>query len=186
MAVNAAGAWAAAVAAWAGVELPVQPIRAQVAITTPTGVLPAAAPMTLWADDGFHFRVRDGRVLYAWPDGGDPDDCWNTGVTDAWVAQAERAAHERVPVLRHVPVDRAACWAGLYEVTPDRRPVLGPAPGCANLLLAAGASGHGVMHSAAIGRLVAELATGAPASLDPTPFSPTRFSDGAPTDAELL
>lgn len=184
--VNAAGPWAAPVAAWAGLELPVTPIRRQVAMTVPTGRLPAGMPMTLWADDGFHVRVRDGRALYAWPDDDDSADCWNTAVTEAWLQRSERAAHERVPCLRGVPLDRARCWGGLYELSPDHRPILGAAPGIANFFLANGASGHGVMHSAAIGRLVAELMTGAPPSLDPAPFSPSRFAEGTPGEVELL
>ncbi len=184
--VNAAGPWAALVAGLAGVELPVTPVRRQAALTVPTAALPPDMPMTLWADDGFHVRSRDGRALYAWPDEGDADDPWGTSSTPEWVAEAERTAHERLPVLRGVAVDRDRCWAGLYEVSPDRRPILGAAPGCANFLLANGASGHGVMHSAAIGRLVAELATGTPPSLDPAPFAPERFVTGGVGDGELL
>jgi sarcosine oxidase subunit beta len=184
--VNAAGAWAARVAEWAGVGLPVVPVRRQVAITAPTDVLPADMPMTLWADDGFHVRARDGRAVYAWPTPGDAADPWSTAVEDDWVRTAERTAHERMPALRAVPVDRARCWGGLYEASPDRRPILGTAAECPNLFLANGSSGHGVMHSAAIGRLVAEAATGSPPSLDMTWFAPERFARGDAIGEELL
>ena len=43
------------------------PLRRQVAATAPTDVLPASMPMTIFTGDGFHFRVRDGRVLLLWP-----------------------------------------------------------------------------------------------------------------------
>ena len=184
--VNAAGPWAARVAMWAGVELPVVPLRRQVAITAATGALPPDMPMTLWADDGFHVRMRDGHAIYAWPSPGDPADEWSTAVEDDWVQAAEQTAHARIPALRGVPVDRARCWAGLYESSPDRRPIIGPAPGCGNLLLANGSSGHGVMHSAAIGRLVAELATGQSPSLDMAWFAPDRFARGVSFGDELL
>ncbi|HEX6617346.1 MAG TPA: FAD-dependent oxidoreductase, partial [Gemmatimonadales bacterium] len=65
--VNAAGPWAAEVAAMAGVQLPVLPLRRQVAATAPCDLLPADMPMTIWAGDGFHLRVRDGRVLLLRP-----------------------------------------------------------------------------------------------------------------------
>src|SRR5439155_27138886 len=58
--VNAAGAWAAPVARLAGINLPVTPLRRQVAITTPCDLLPPAMPMTIFAGDGFHLHVRDG------------------------------------------------------------------------------------------------------------------------------
>jgi len=47
--VNAAGPWAAEVAAMAGVSLPVTPLRRQVAATAPCELLPADMPMTIWA-----------------------------------------------------------------------------------------------------------------------------------------
>jgi len=47
--------------------------------------------------------------------------------------------------------------------------------GAGNLILANGSSGHGVMHSPAIGRLVAELIAGAQTSIDITPLRPSRF-----------
>ena len=65
--VNATGAWAADLARLAGVDLPVTPVRRQVALTAPTNALPPSTPMTIFAEDGFHFRVRDGRVLLLWP-----------------------------------------------------------------------------------------------------------------------
>ncbi len=70
---NAAGAWAGRVAALAGVTLPVAPLRRQVAITVPTDALPATMPMTIFAGDGFHLRVRDGRVLLLLPASGTDD-----------------------------------------------------------------------------------------------------------------
>lgn len=184
--VNAAGAWAAEVAGWAGVPLPVVPVRRQVAITVPTTALPAAMPMTLWADDGFHVRARDGRALYAWPTPGDPVDPWSIAVEPDWVDRAERTARDRIPALRDVAVDRERCWAGLYEVSPDRRPILGPAEQCPNLFLANGSSGHGVMHSAAIGRVVAELVAGEPPSLEMACFAPDRFGVADEYGVELL
>ncbi|HEX6910290.1 MAG TPA: FAD-dependent oxidoreductase, partial [Longimicrobium sp.] len=66
--VNAAGAWAARVAGFAGVDLPVRPLRRQVALTEPCALLPGDMPMTIFCDDGFHLRVRDGRVLLLRPD----------------------------------------------------------------------------------------------------------------------
>src|SRR5437762_411705 len=66
--VNAAGPWAASVARMAGVEIPVRPLRRQVAVTRACDLLPEEMPMTIFVDDGFHLRVRDRRVLLLWPD----------------------------------------------------------------------------------------------------------------------
>lgn len=177
--VNAAGAWAAAVGRLAGLELPITPLRRQVAATEPCDLLPPDMPMTIFAADGFHLRVRDGRVLLLWPTPGSPDDPWDTAVEPAWVEAVLAKARARVPVLRNAVVDRAASWAGLYEMSPDKHAVLGPAPGCPNLFLANGSSGHGVMHAPALGQLLAEIiCDGAASALDVTALSPGRFAAG--------
>ncbi len=186
--VNAAGPWAAAVAAWAGLELPVVPLRRQVALTEPFDRLPPQMPMTIFAGDGFHFRVRDGRVLLLWPTPGVPDRPYDDSVDPAWVDAVVAMAHERVPVLREAAVDRARCWAGLYEISPDKHAILGPAPGCPNLFLANGSSGHGVMHAPALGHLLAEIMLdGEATTLDVAPLRPERFAEGTPNPtSELL
>ncbi len=112
--VNAAGPWAASVAALAGVTLPVVPLRRQIATTGPCRLLPADMPMTIWAGDGFHLRVRDGRVLLLWPTPGIPGRPFDARVDPAWIDAVVAMAQARVPVLRGVPIDRPGAWAGLY------------------------------------------------------------------------
>ena len=178
--VNAAGAWAGAFASGCGVDLPVTPLRRQVAATVPTDILPSSMPMTIFAGDGFHLRVRDGRVLLLWPTPGVAGAPFETPVDPAWVDAVTAKAHARVPVLKSVPVDREASWAGLYEMSPDRHAILGVAPACSNLYLINGSSGHGVMHAPALGHLLAEvILDGAASTLDTTPLRPSRFAEGA-------
>jgi sarcosine oxidase subunit beta len=178
--VNAAGAWAAGVAAWAGVDLPVVPLRRQAATTTACDLLPAAMPMTIWAGDGFHLRVRDGKVLLLQPNPGVPGAPFETTVDPGWVDAIERAAHARVPVLRGATIDRPACWAGLYEISPDKHAILGAAPDCPNLFFINGSSGHGVMHAPALGHLLAEIISdGEARTLDASPLRFERFAEGA-------
>jgi sarcosine oxidase, subunit beta len=186
-AVNAAGPWAATVAAWAGLELPVTPLRRQAAATEPCDLLPETMPMTIFAGDGFHLRVRDGRVLLLRPTPGVARRPFDDSVDPEWVREVTVIAHRRVPVLRRAAIDAGACWAGLYEMSPDKHAILGRAPGCENLFLANGSSGHGVMHAPALGQLLAEIMSdGAATALDVTPLRPTRFAEGAPNPASGL
>ena len=183
--VNAAGAWAAGVAAWAGVSLPVVPLRRFVAVTVPTDALPPAMPMTIYAGDNFHLRVRDGRVLLLMPDA--TRATRESPVDPAWIDAVSRIARERVPALAGVPIDRVACWSGLYEMSPDGHAILGAAPGVPNLYLVNGSSGHGVMHAPALGRLAAEIAVdGAASSLDVSSLDPRRFSGARMRRARVL
>ena len=177
--VNAAGAWAAGVAALAGVALPVLPLRRQIAPTMPCDLLPADMPMTIWAGDGFHCRVRDGRVLLLWPTPGVEGRPFDDSVDPAWIDAVQSKAHARMPVLRQATIDRAGCWAGLYEMSPDKHAILGPADECPNLFLINGSSGHGVMHAPALGHLLAEIIChGQARTLDVTSLRPGRFAAG--------
>ena len=177
--VDAAGPWAAQVARLAGLELPVSPLRRQVAATVPTSALPSSMPMTLWTDDGFHLRVRDGRVLLLLPTPGDPRDPFDASVEESWLERVGALARRRVPALRTVPLDRAHCWAGLYEMSPDKHAILGAFPQCPNFHVLAGASGHGVMHAPALGQLLAEeIVHGRARALDAAALRPTRFAEG--------
>jgi len=162
--VNAAGAWAAPFG-----DVPVEPLERHVTPTVPTNVLPDTMPMTIWAEDGFHLRVRDGRVLLLSP-----------------TNDVEAPARARVPPLRGVAIDRGAAWSGFYEMSPDHHAIIGRSVPYANLILANGSSGHGVMHSPAIGRLVAEMITGAPTSIDITPLRPSRFAENAAISSPTL
>jgi sarcosine oxidase subunit beta len=185
--VNAAGAWAADVASLAGIALPVTPVRRQVALTAPTTVLPRSTPMTIFAEDGFHFRVRDGRVLLLWPAETKGADRYDTSFDAGWLDGVIARAHQRVPALRSVAIDRAGSWCGLYEMSPDHHAILGAAPELENFWLINGSSGHGVMHAPALGQLLAEMIlTGRASSLDVHALRPTRFSEGAPNPAPVL
>jgi sarcosine oxidase, subunit beta len=185
--VNAAGAWAGEVARLACSEVPVTPLRRQVAITRPFALLPEEMPMTIFVGDGFHLRVRDGRVLLLWPDEPRASDPFDTSVDDDWLGEVIRKAHASVPVLRGAEIDRAACWAGLYEMSPDRHALLGQAPGFDNFYLANGSSGHGVMHSPALGQLLAEIILdGSARTLDTHALRPSRFLEGRPNTGPAL
>ena len=185
--VNAAGAWAALVAREAGLDLPVEPLRRQAAVTRPFDALPEDMPMTIFVEDGFHFRVRDGRVLLLWPDEPDIADPFDQGVEDAWLGTVVEMARSRVPCLSQTSIDREKCWAGLYEMSPDGHALLGRAPGMENFFLVNGSSGHGVMHAPALGQLLAEiLLDGAPHTLDVHALRPSRFAEDEPNLAPTL
>jgi sarcosine oxidase, subunit beta len=179
--VNAAGAWAGTF----GIDVPVAPLRRQVAATIETDILSETMPMTVWADDGFHFRVRDRRVLLLWPDS--PPSSFDASFdAGSWLPRVLAFTNARVPMLRDVPIDPDACWAGLYEMSPDHHAILGRAPALANLFLANGCSGHGVMHAPAIGQVIAELIVDGRSSIDIHSLRPSRFAEGAGIEAGAL
>jgi glycine/D-amino acid oxidase-like deaminating enzyme len=72
----------------------------------------------------------------------------------------------------------AASWTGVYDVTPDWNPVLGPVPGIAGLHVAYGFSGHGFKLAPVVGRLVAQAALGQAPDLPLAPYALERFRQG--------
>jgi sarcosine oxidase subunit beta len=176
--VNAAGAWAAGVAAMAGLELPVVPLRRMLVPTEPFPGFPERLPMTIDMGTGFHFRREGVGLLLAWAD---PEETpgFKTQFDPAFVEKILTRAVERVPAFETLEVNPKRAWAGLYEVTPDHHAVLGSVPGVPGLYLANGFSGHGVMHSPATGRVVSEwILHGEPRSVDALPLAPDRFAEG--------
>jgi sarcosine oxidase subunit beta len=178
--VNAAGPWAGELRCGGRSALPVVPLKRQVALSVPTGILPDAMPMTIFVENAFHLRVRDGRVMIIKPTPVPDGDPFDTSVDDRWIDSVRAEASMRVPCLAGLEIDRDACYAGLYEMSPDNHAILGSAPWCDNLFLANGSSGHGVMHSPALGQLLAEIiCDGVASSLDVSALRPTRFSERA-------
>ena len=187
------GAWAQHIAATAGVELPVEPQRRQIVWARAPQPLPNDLPMVINMADGFHFRpARDfdfkgpdaetsafasHNVLFAYPDPEEPAS-FSTDFDEGFLDKVgERAAH-RAPFLNGAKIIYEKCRAGLYENTPDHHAILG---GCSvgGLYFANGFSGHGVMHSPATGRALAEIILDGKASfLDVSCLSLERFAKG--------
>jgi sarcosine oxidase subunit beta len=127
--VNAAGAWAGTLECAAGDELPVVPLRRQVAVSERSDVLPERMPMTIFVDSGFHLRVRDGRVLLLWPSAGAPDNPFDTRVEDDWIASVAAKAAEHLPSLRNLVIDREAALVDSTRCLPTITRYWAPRPG---------------------------------------------------------
>jgi sarcosine oxidase subunit beta len=176
--VNCAGAWAAGVAKLAGAELPVEPLRRQLVPTEPFDGLPARFPMVIDMSTGFHFRREGAGFLLAWNDPAETPG-FKTEFDTSFIEKILTRAASRVPVLAEAQVNARRAWAGLYEMTPDHHAVIGQSPDVAGLYFANGFSGHGVMHSPATGRLVAEtILDGRASTIDASPLGVERFAEG--------
>jgi len=154
--VNAAGPWAAQVAKLAGVELPVEPLRRMLVPTEPFDQFPHTAPMIIDMSNGFHFRPESLGFLLAW---NDPEETpgFKTDFEPGFIEKVLTRAAARVPCFENLAVNPKRAWAGLYEMTPDHHPILGPVAEVPGFFLANGFSGHGVMHAPATGKILADL-----------------------------
>ena len=176
--VNAAGPHARAVAAMAGVALPVEARKRCVFVFTCPDALPGC-PLVI-DPSGVWWRPEGDRFIAGWSP---PDDAEDTGLDVdhalfdgvIWPALAAR-----VPAFERVR--QAGAWAGHYEFnTFDHNALLGPLPGVPNLYFANGFSGHGMQQAPGVGRGVAELILhGAYRTLDLSALSVTRVGVGRP------
>jgi len=154
--VNAAGPWAGQVAKLAGVDLPVEPLRRMLVPTEPFDKVSHKSPMVVDMSSGFHYRPEGLGLLLAW---NDPTETpgFKTNFDPAFIEKILTRGVSRVPCLEEAEVNPRRAWAGLYEMTPDHHPVLGPVAEVPGLYFANGFSGHGVMHSPATGRILSDL-----------------------------
>ena len=180
LAVNAAGPWAATVAGWAGVDLPVRPRRRSVYVVD-CRERPARFPLTI-DPCGLWFRPEGAYTICGMPappetdaDGSPLDLEHERFEPEIWPALARR-----VPAFAAVKL--VGGWAGYYDYnTFDQNGIVGPAPGLDNLILANGFSGHGLQQAPAVGRGVAEwIADGRYVSLDLSPLGYERITEGRP------
>ena len=207
--VAAAGVWSPALLASIGVDLPIETEFHQVAVLShaPGQGTPVAC---IDSTTQSYFRPEAGGSMtlvgsFTGPRGIDPDTVapppgatqrgalgapehtQSTALTDAGVEEGEDglaelvgAAARRVPGLGDAGIVRGI--TGVYDMTPDGRPMLGELPGLSGLVLAAGFSGTGFKISPAVGEAVAALVTGnsVAGSVDIGPFWPGRFAEGRP------
>jgi glycine/D-amino acid oxidase-like deaminating enzyme len=177
--VNCAGAWAAQIAATAGVSLPVVPIKRQV-FTLDTAVKPdGPLPLTV-LPSGLYFRTETGGVILLGKSMAEDPAGFNFSWDEKrfmeilWPELAEFVpAFDRLKLIRG--------WAGLYAVnTLDGNAILGEWPELKGFYLANGFSGHGLQQAPAVGRYLSELILQKPLSLDLSIFSPQRILDNKP------
>jgi sarcosine oxidase subunit beta len=165
-AVLASGPFTARTAALAGVEVVVRPTRRQKLVIPEMPEIPADAPMVIEEETAAHWRPTLRGCLALWTEAGTPsseptdavpvDPEWAFGLLDPG---SDHALSRLVPFWTDVWRRGTLHWfmqAGQYEMTPDRRPYLGPA-GPAGVFLNGGYSGHGIMASAGGSRRVIAL-----------------------------
>jgi sarcosine oxidase subunit beta len=174
--VDAAGPWAGALAATAGVALPLEPIPRMVVTTGPFPGVPERRTLVIDAATSFYLH-REGDGVLMGMGKREERPSFSTAVDERFVAdELLPTALDVFPPLTHAGI--ASTWCGLYEMTPDRHPIVGTSP-VGGLFLANGFSGHGFQHAPVVGKLLAELiVNGAASTLDISGLSLDRFAGG--------
>ena len=181
--INVAGPWGKAIAAMAGVHIPIQPSRHPVVILQRPAAWRSSTPV--WGDlvRGWYFKPERGAGLMV----GSLSEAAHHTMADietySTVPSYEEVETYSDATLKRFPVMLEGMaqggWAGLYDVTPDSQPVIdriGEVPG---FYCAVGFSGHGFKLGPAVGVLMSELVrTGQCTTYDISSFRHTRFREG--------
>jgi len=158
--VNAAGAWARAVAQAGGMDVPVVPDCHEAGITE--AVAPFLDPMLVdirpapGSANFYFYQHKPGQVVFCITPN-PPIVGSDRRETSAYLPMIARRMVDLMPKLANLKVRRT--WRGLYPMTPDGAPLIGKSPHLEGYIDAVGMCGQGYMLGPGVGALVARLAT---------------------------
>jgi sarcosine oxidase, subunit beta len=185
--IAATGPWTRPLFEQVGYPLPIETEFHQVAILRNAPYMKPGGSACIDSGTATYFRP-DGpdKVLVGDFYGTRPIDADNfpQRASDESLEELIERASRRIPKLENAEVMRGV--TGVYDMTPDSRPLLGEIPGIHGLYVCAGFSGMGFKISPAIGIVMSELLLdGAAKAVDISAFSPNRFAEKRPIHAEF-
>lgn len=177
--VNCAGLWAGRLLAPLGIDIDIKPTRHQMCFfRRPAGFGPH--PAIVDRPQLTYMRPEHGDLtihgLSAHDEVVDADD-YDEGVDREEILRNAQLIARRFPVMENGL--SMGGYSGLYDITPDKQPVLGAIPEYTGLFADFGWSGHGFKHSPVIGDILSDVILEAQSgSYDLTPFRASRFREG--------
>jgi glycine/D-amino acid oxidase-like deaminating enzyme len=190
--VDAAGVWSRQLGATAGVEVPIQPVRHHLRITMPIAGLTPEQPVVRIIDAAVYARPARGGLMFGGmePDPLAMDPPAGSGFTVDMVPFDRRATDrclelvgEDLPAIVDAPIQEER--GGLFTMTADGLPLVGPSRHVQGFWSATGCNGTGFSLSSGVGRCLAEWIVGAEPPFDLSALDPDRFA-GKPLNAEEL
>ncbi len=174
--VNACGAWSAEIGKMVHLDIPVAPLRRQRFVTGPIPGFPRDHPFIIEFTSSFHFRPEGDGVHVGMSNHAETPG-YKFSIDEAFREVTLQYAIHRLPLIEHATI--AHELAGLYEETPDHHPILGQSRAVQGFYIAAGFSGHGVMHSPATGKVMSEIILdGKSKTVDVSELDLERFAEG--------
>jgi glycine/D-amino acid oxidase-like deaminating enzyme len=184
--VSATGPWSRPLFQYVGYDLPIEAEYHQVAILKNAADMRGGGCACIDSVTATYFRSDAHDKFLVGDFFGqrpvNPDNFPQRASDDSLEEMIERASR-RIPKLENAEVMRGV--TGVYDMTPDSRPLLGEVPEIRGLYICAGFSGMGFKISPAIGMVMSELLLdGSGKSVDITAFRPSRFVENQPIQAE--
>jgi sarcosine oxidase subunit beta len=178
--VDAAGGWASRVARLVDLDIPVEVWRHDTAYLGAPPEVSLPFPVVIDNANELYFRPEgSGLVLAGLEDGNEIGGSPDRDTADAAPGFADQVVDR---IVRRVPGLASGTFRSAHSgqdgITPDQRPILGPA-GPAGFFLDCGHSGTGFKTAPAVGLGMSELILdGAATSVDLVPFALERFAAG--------
>jgi len=173
--VDAAGPYSQHIATMAGINLPLYSERHEILVTEPIEF--GACPCMLMSFSGNYYMQQRpiGAIIAGCSPEGHPED-YSLGTSWDFLEHMSRVIVKMLPKLAGVRVVRQ--WSGMYNMTPDKQPVICESKEVKGFYISAGFSGHGYMFGPISGKLIAELITMGTTSIPIEPLNYDRFEKG--------
>ena len=174
MVINAAGFNASKITQMVGLDVPVLPERHQIIITEPVNHI--QGPMVI----SFHYHIYcqqtpHGSFIMGIGDPAEPVG-YNIKSSVKFLEDCATQITSVLPILKDIRIVRQ--WAGLYDMSPDRNPIIDEMKGVSGLYTVAGFSGHGFMVAPKTAIIIAQHLTGEKPDIDLHLFSADRYQTG--------
>jgi sarcosine oxidase subunit beta len=171
--VNATGGWSRELSALAEIKVPNTPIRREALVTETSQPFMDTVISFYKPTEGWFHQTLRGELVAGVITEDEPFGV-NLASSAAFLGRTARMLLRKAPRLAQLRVVRQ--WAGIYDLTPDRKPTVGPVAARPGFVQANGCNGRGFALGPKIAELLAQwLDTGErPALL--APFDANRFA----------
>ncbi len=171
--VNAAGGYAHEIGKLAGIAVPVYSEKHEILVTEPIERIQGPMVMS-FSKNIYCQQVPHGSFIMG---RGDPEAPHDHDITSSWrfLDEMAKTVCEILPRVGELRVIRQ--WAGLYNMSPDKQPIISEVPELPGFYLACGFSGHGFMFAPMTGLLISELILKQPTTLAIADYHLHRFQD---------
>lgn len=179
--VNVAGGWTSELNALAGVTAPNKPHRREVLVTAPVQRSIEAAVTFYRPTEGWFNQTLRGEIVMGVVDPAEPAGIEQRSTPD-FLRRTAAVITSKAPALADATVIRQ--WAGMYDITPDHLPLVGPTDQLEGWWHANGWSGRGMLLAPYLAELLATRMTTGVGHERLAMFDPDRFHGLAPEDHE--
>ena len=171
--INAAGGYAREIGLLAGIDIPVYSEKHEILVTEPIEEMQGPMVMS-FSKNIYCQQVPHGSFIMG---RSDPYIEKNHSITSSWqfLDEMAKTVCDLLPPIGELRVVRQ--WAGLYNMSLDRQPIISNLDELEGFYLACGFSGHGFMFGPMTGKLISEIVLGEEPSFDITELSLNRFKE---------